>query len=122
MPNAKNNVQDMSINDPLQKISVKMTFYFNIFKRSILDFSWELPITVLGIDVTVLGTGVTILGIDVTVLGTDVMVLGADVTVFGTDVTVFGTDVTVLGIDVRHWCYAITVMVSHPHLFATVLR
>ncbi len=43
MPKAKNDVQDMSINDPLQKISVKMTFYFSIFKQSILDFFWELP-------------------------------------------------------------------------------
>ncbi len=34
---AKNDVQDMSINDPMQKISVKMTFYFSIFKLSILD-------------------------------------------------------------------------------------
>ncbi len=34
----------MSINDPLQKISLKTTFYFNIFKESILDFFWELTI------------------------------------------------------------------------------
>ncbi len=33
----------MSINDPLQNISVKITFYFNILKQSILDFFWELP-------------------------------------------------------------------------------
>ncbi len=34
MPKAKNYVQDMRINDPLQKISVKMTFNFNILKNS----------------------------------------------------------------------------------------
>ncbi len=39
MPNAKNDVQEnMNINDPLPKISVKITFYFIIFKQSILDF------------------------------------------------------------------------------------
>ncbi len=43
MPKAKNDAQDTSINDPPQKISVKMTFYFNIFKQSILDLFWELP-------------------------------------------------------------------------------
>ncbi len=46
MPKAKNDVQDMSINDPLQKNSVKMTFYFNILKQSISDFF--LRITPLG--------------------------------------------------------------------------
>ncbi len=30
------------MHDSLQKISVKITFYFNIFKQSILDFFWEL--------------------------------------------------------------------------------
>ncbi len=34
MPKAKNDVQDMRINDPQQNISVKMTFYFNILKLS----------------------------------------------------------------------------------------
>ncbi len=43
MPKAKNDIQDKSINDPLQNISVKITFYFNILKQSILDFFWELP-------------------------------------------------------------------------------
>ncbi len=38
MPKAKNDVQDMSINHPQQNISVKITFYFNILKQSILDF------------------------------------------------------------------------------------
>ncbi len=38
MPKAKNDVQDMSITDPQQNISVKMTFYFNNLKQSILDF------------------------------------------------------------------------------------
>ncbi len=38
MPKAENDVQDMSINDPLQKISVKMSFYFSIFKQSVLNF------------------------------------------------------------------------------------
>ncbi len=33
----------MSINDPQQNISIKITFYFNILKPSILDFFWELP-------------------------------------------------------------------------------
>ncbi len=33
----------MSINDPQQNISVKITFYFSILKQSILDFFWELP-------------------------------------------------------------------------------
>ncbi len=42
MPKAKNDVHDMSINEPLQKISVKMTFYFSIVKPSILDFFWEI--------------------------------------------------------------------------------
>ncbi len=39
----KNDLQGMCINDPLQNISVKITFYFNILKQSILDFFWELP-------------------------------------------------------------------------------
>ncbi len=43
MPKAKNDVQDTSINDPQQNISVKVTYYFNILKQSILDFFWELP-------------------------------------------------------------------------------
>ncbi len=43
MPKAKNDIQDMSINDPQQNISVKITFYVNILKQSILDFFWELP-------------------------------------------------------------------------------
>ncbi len=30
MPKAKNDIQDMSINDPRQNISVKITFYFNM--------------------------------------------------------------------------------------------
>ncbi len=34
----KNDVQETGINDSPQNISVKMTFYFNIFKQSILDF------------------------------------------------------------------------------------
>ncbi len=42
MPKAKNDIQDMSINDPQQNISVKINFYFNILKQSILDFFWEL--------------------------------------------------------------------------------
>ncbi len=42
MPKAKNDIQDMSINDPQQNISVKITFYLNILKQSILDFFWEL--------------------------------------------------------------------------------
>ncbi len=33
----------MCIDDPQQNISVKITFYFNILKQSILDFFWELP-------------------------------------------------------------------------------
>ncbi len=33
MPKAKNDVQDMSINDPQQNISVKITFYFNFLKQ-----------------------------------------------------------------------------------------
>ncbi len=37
MPKAKNDVQDMSINDPQQNVSVKIIFYFNILKLSILD-------------------------------------------------------------------------------------
>ncbi len=37
MPKAKNDIQDMIINDPQQDISVKITFYFNILKQSILD-------------------------------------------------------------------------------------
>ncbi len=43
MPKAKNDVQDTSINDPHQNISVKITFYFSILKQSISDFFWELP-------------------------------------------------------------------------------
>ncbi len=43
MPQSKNDIQDMSINDPQQNISVKVTFYFNILKQSISDFFWELP-------------------------------------------------------------------------------
>ncbi len=43
MPEAKNDIKDMRINDPLQKISLTTTFYFNIFKQLILDFFWELP-------------------------------------------------------------------------------
>ncbi len=43
MPKAKNGIQNTSINDPQQNISVKITFYFNILKQSILDFFWELP-------------------------------------------------------------------------------
>ncbi len=43
MPKPKNDVQDMSINDPQQKILVKMTFYFNIFKQSILNFFKNYP-------------------------------------------------------------------------------
>ncbi len=39
MPRAKNDIQDVSINDPQQNISVKIIFYFNILKWSILDFS-----------------------------------------------------------------------------------
>ncbi len=38
MPKAKNDIQDMSINDPRQNISVKITFYFNILEQSNLDF------------------------------------------------------------------------------------
>ncbi len=38
MPKAKTDIQDMSINDLQQNISVKITFYFNILKQSILDF------------------------------------------------------------------------------------
>ncbi len=53
MPNAKNDVQDMSINDPQQNISVKITFYFNISKQSILDFfenyPYYLPTDFLGV-------------------------------------------------------------------------
>ncbi len=44
MPKAKNDVQDTSINDPLQKISVKMDFYFDIFKQSV-NFGLFLRIT-----------------------------------------------------------------------------
>ncbi len=51
MPKAKNDVQDMSINDPQQNISVKMTFYFNISKQSILDFFENYP----GIFIAALG-------------------------------------------------------------------
>ncbi len=36
MPKAKNDIQDISINDPWQNIS-------NILKQSILDFFLELP-------------------------------------------------------------------------------
>ncbi len=43
MPKAKNDVQDVSINDYQQNISVKIIVYFNILKQSILDFFWELP-------------------------------------------------------------------------------
>ncbi len=43
MPKAKNDVQDMSINVPLQKISVKVTFYFNIFT---VNFELFLRITI----------------------------------------------------------------------------
>ncbi len=32
MPNTKNDVQDMSINDPQQNISMKITFSFKYFK------------------------------------------------------------------------------------------
>ncbi len=38
MPKAKIDVQHMSINDAQQNISVKITFYFNILKQSMLDF------------------------------------------------------------------------------------
>ncbi len=38
MPKAKNDVQNMSINDGLQKISVKMTFYFNISNSQFWTF------------------------------------------------------------------------------------
>ncbi len=38
MPKAKNDIQNMNINDPQQNISVRITFYFNILKQSILDF------------------------------------------------------------------------------------
>ncbi len=44
MPTDKNDIQDTSINDPQKSISVKITFYFNILKQSILDFFWELPL------------------------------------------------------------------------------
>ncbi len=43
MPKAKNDVQDTSINDPPQQISVKMTFYFNISNNQFWTFFWELP-------------------------------------------------------------------------------
>ncbi len=43
MLKAKNDIQDMSINDPQQNILVKITFYFNILKRSILYFFLDLP-------------------------------------------------------------------------------
>ncbi len=33
MPKSKNDIQDMSITNPQQNISVKMTFYFNILKQ-----------------------------------------------------------------------------------------
>ncbi len=36
MPKAKNDIQDMSINEPQQNISVKITFYFNILNRLFL--------------------------------------------------------------------------------------
>ncbi len=38
MPKGKNDIQDISINDLQQDISVKINFYFNILKQSILDF------------------------------------------------------------------------------------
>ncbi len=43
MPKAKNDVQDMSIHDPLQKISVKMTYYFNILKNHFWTFFENYP-------------------------------------------------------------------------------
>ncbi len=43
MPKAKNDIQDMNIDDPQQNMSVKITFYFNILKQSILDFFWKSP-------------------------------------------------------------------------------
>ncbi len=41
MPKAENDVQDTSINNPLQKIPLKMTSYFNIFNQSIFYTFFE---------------------------------------------------------------------------------
>ncbi len=43
MPKTKYDIQNMSINDPQQNISVKITFYFNILKQSILDLFENYP-------------------------------------------------------------------------------
>ncbi len=47
MPKAKNYIQDMSINNPRQNISVKITFYFNILIQSILDFFLRIALKVI---------------------------------------------------------------------------
>ncbi len=66
MPKVKNDVQDMSIWDSLQKISVKITFYFNIFKQSILDFFWELPVYTIRGEASVLRLSLSIPGLSYT--------------------------------------------------------